>query len=187
MIVRERRRTGERMEGGTVHPVEQPSQPAYSSSERESEEGRGAGSADLLLRDNHWRHPHARHGVSELDRQEGTGSLKTAWAPGWIRQTYTFVKKDVLGIMNMDNDAEKLMRDETQAKQRRNRTRKIGFAAALLFFVLAVWGVFAIGADTERTPVWVQNLMKTRGEHAERQTSGREKYLVGVGKADITG
>ena len=87
----------------------------------------------------------------------------------------------------MDNDAEKLMRNETQAKQRRNRTRQIGFAAALLLFVLAIWVVFAIGAATERTPVWVQNLIKTKGEHAERQTSGREQYLVGVGKADITG
>ena len=175
------------MEGGIAVRAEQPSEPAYSSSERESEEGRGVGSGDLLLSDNPWRQPHARHGVSELDRQEGTGSLKTAWVPGWVRQTYIFVKKDVLGIMNMDNDAEKLMRDETQAKEKRHRARKIGFAAGLLLFVLAVWGVFAIGADTERTPVWVQNLMKTRGEHAERQTSGREQYLVGVGKADITG
>lgn len=175
------------MEGGTAVHVEQPSEPAYSSSERESEEGRGTGPGDLLLGDNRGRYPHARHGVSEMDRQEGTGSLKTAWVPGWIRQTYTFVKKDILGIMDMDNDAEKFMRGETPAKQRRNRTRKIGLAAALLLFVLAVWGVFAIGADTDRTPIWVQNLMKTRGEHAERQTSGREQYLVGVGKADITG
>ena len=88
--------------------------------------------------------------------------------------------------MDVDKDAEKLMRDETQANQKRNRTRKIVFAATLLLFVLAVWGVFAIGADTERTPVWMQDLLKTRGEHA-RQTSGREQYLVGVGKADITG
>lgn len=89
--------------------------------------------------------------------------------------------------MDMDNDAEKLMLDETQAKQRRNRTRKIGFGVASLLFLLAVWGVFTIGADMERTPVWTQKLFKSRGQHAERQTSGREQYLVGVGKADITG
>ena len=51
MIVRERRGTEERMEGGTAVHVEQPSEPAYSSSERESEEGTGADSGDLLLDD----------------------------------------------------------------------------------------------------------------------------------------
>ena len=87
----------------------------------------------------------------------------------------------------MDNDAEKLMLDETRSKQRRHRIRKFGFGVAFLLFLLAVWGVFAIGADGERAPVWTQKLFERRGEHAERQTSGREQYLVGVGKADITG
>lgn len=171
------------MEGGTAVPVEQP---RYSSSDRESEEGRGAGSADLLLGVRiHARH--SRHELGRWDRQERTGGLKAAWVPGWIAQTLSFFKKDVLGIMDME-DAEKLeLLDEQKVRQRRNRTRKIGFAVAFLLFALAVWGVFAIGATTERTPVWTQKLFRSRGDHAERQTSGREQYLVGVGKADITG
>lgn len=183
MIVRERRRTGERMEGGTDVPV---GQPRYSSADKGSEEGRAPSSADFLLGDRiHARH--SRHESGRWDRQEHTGSLKTAWVPGWISQTLSFIKKDILGIMDME-DFEKLeFVDEQKVKQRRNWKRKIWFAVAFLFFALAVWGVLAIGATTERSPVWTQKLFRSRGEHAERQTSGREQYLVGVGKADITG
>lgn len=90
--------------------------------------------------------------------------------------------------MDMD-DAEKLeLLDEQHVKQTRLRKRKLALFMIVPFLLLAIYGVFAIGSATEATPGWRQNLLKfkSRGEHVERQTA-RQQYLVGVGKADVTG
>lgn len=83
-------------------------------------------------------------------------------------------------------DTEKLLLNEQQVKQRWYRNKKLAAFMIIPFLMLAMYGVLAIGSATEVTPQWTQNLFRTRGEHAERQTA-REQYLVGVGKADVTG
>lgn len=91
--------------------------------------------------------------------------------------------------MDMD-DAEKFeLLSEQQVKQRRARNKKLALFLIVPFLLLVVYGSWAIGSGVNDATAtgWRQNLFKTRSEHAERQTSGREQYLVGVGKADITG
>lgn len=169
------------MGGGRAGHVERPWDTVL---DRVSDEGRAASnSLDLLLP--------APNEVAAQDRQGlrwgKKSDLKTSWVPGWILETTTFVKKDVFA-MDME-DAEKLeLLDEQHVKQTRSRKRKLALFMILPFLLLAIYGVFAIGSATEVPPGWRQNLLKfkSRGEHAERQTA-REQYLVGVGKADVTG
>ena len=127
----------------------------------------------------------ARHERQELGKEGGREDLKTSLLlPGWILQTSTFTRRE---MFNMDmGDTEKLLLNEEQMKQRRYRNKKLAAFMIIPFLLLAIYGVLAIGGAAEVTPQWTQNLFRTRGEHVERQTA-REQYLVGVGKADVTG
>ena len=164
------------MEGGSYDPVS-------SASDRDSEEGRaGLDSLDVLLPGRNVQETQSRQAGAERRR----ASLKRSWVPGWAAQASRFVKREIFG-MDMD-DTEKCGLLDEQRVTRRAGNRKLAFFLAVPVLLLVAYGAWAVGSGANQASVaaWRQSLFQGRGEHAERQTT-TQQYLVGVGKADITG
>ncbi|MBC9701135.1 MAG: hypothetical protein H9W83_00880 [Leuconostoc sp.] len=119
----------------------------------------------------------------DLERGEGL-DLRRRYLPAWVLQTKDLFSKELLGM----EDTERLqLLSEDELKEQRTRKKRFWGLLAIPLLLLIAYGAWSVGSGVEDSETWRESFGWHKESHEIRQTNGREKYLVGVGKADITG
>ena len=122
-------------------------------------------------------------GGDRVDREVEKGDLKASYLPAWAEQTKQLLSNELLGM----DDTEKLeLLSEHEIKVQRSRKRKFWALLAIPFLLLTAYGVWAVATGVKDSETWRESFRWRKNVHEIRQT-GREQYLLGAGKADITG
>lgn len=111
--------------------------------------------------------------------------LSGTYIPTWVHETKQLVGKELLGMDHSDSDTEKLL-SEHELKNERARKRRFWALLAIPLLLLTVYGVWAVGSGIKDSQTWREGFRWRKQVHEIRQ-NGREQYLLGIGKADITG
>ncbi len=92
-------------------------------------------------------------------------------------------------LLDMDDTENLGLLSEQETKQRRGKRNKILLLLLISFTLLVVYGVWAVTGEATDAEGWRHHFIwRQNGQPEIRQAQdGREQYLLGVGKADITG
>ncbi|OBT54116.1 hypothetical protein VE04_05094 [Pseudogymnoascus sp. 24MN13] len=122
-------------------------------------------------------------------RRQGWVGIKDEQAPLWWVQTQELVVKELFAMdehekYNLLDDAG---REGEPAKQRTRRGRLAAWVAVPFVIIAVIYAAWAlsVGIQDESGSSWAQRF--GGNAHKEIREVGKQEYLIGVGKGDITG
>lgn len=122
-------------------------------------------------------------------RRQGWVGIKDEQAPLWWVQTRELVMKELFA---MDEHEKYDLLDEAgregePTKQRTRRGRLAAWVAVPFVIIVVIYAAWAlsVGIQDESGSSWAQRF--GGNAHKEIREAGKQEYLIGVGKGDITG
>lgn len=120
-------------------------------------------------------------------RQGRVGYIKDEQAPLWWVQTRELVIKELFAMD--EHEKYDLLGDagrEGEPVKRRTRRGRLATWVALPFVIIAViYATWALSVGLQGESGWAQRFGDNA--HKEIREEGKQEYLLGVGRADITG
>lgn len=120
-------------------------------------------------------------------RRQGRVGIKDEQAPLWWVQTRELVIKELFAMD--EHEKYDLLDDagrEGEPFKRRTRRGRLATWVALPFVIIAViYATWALSVGLQGESGWAQRFGDNA--HKEIREEGKQEYLLGVGRADITG